>query len=130
MRREDNTYQLEFRDGVAAEHHQTRTISQEKVQTAMLGWAASKPDWKDGFMWNNIGALVGAGGDDSAGEVVELVSDRDAPFDALRPGLIEVDGALGYLGFLLLSLRNRVTRWCSPLPGVTSRCSGAWRSHW
>jgi hypothetical protein len=47
---------LEFRDGVAAEHYQTRTISQEKVQTAMLGWAANKPDWKNGFMWNNIGS--------------------------------------------------------------------------
>jgi hypothetical protein len=58
--RDDNTYQLEFRDGVAAEHYQTRTISQEKVQTAMLGWAANKADWKDGFMWNNIGSQFGA----------------------------------------------------------------------
>ncbi|MFF9582640.1 hypothetical protein [Streptomyces achromogenes] len=54
--RDDNTYQLEFRDGVAAEHYQTRTISQEKVLTAMLGWAASEVGWKDDFMWNNIGA--------------------------------------------------------------------------
>ncbi|MFW6692607.1 hypothetical protein [Streptomyces sp. MAR4 CNX-425] len=53
--RDDNTYQLEFRDGVAAEHYQTRTISQEKVLVAMLGWAAGQADWKDGFMWNNIG---------------------------------------------------------------------------
>ncbi|MFB6978233.1 hypothetical protein [Streptomyces scopuliridis] len=52
--RDDNTYQLEFRDGVAAKHHQTRTVSQGKVLTAMLGWAAGKADWKDGFMWNNI----------------------------------------------------------------------------
>ncbi|MFF8279967.1 hypothetical protein ACF05T_28340 [Streptomyces lateritius] len=58
--RDDNTYQLEFRDGVAAEHYQTRTISQEKVLTAMLGWAAGKVDWKDGFMWNNIGSQFGA----------------------------------------------------------------------
>ncbi|MEW1693783.1 hypothetical protein ACIQOF_38795 [Streptomyces sp. NPDC091265] len=58
--RDDNTYQLEFRDGVAAEHHQTRTVSQEKVLAAMLDWAAGKTDWKDGFMWNNIGSQFGA----------------------------------------------------------------------
>ncbi|MER5990199.1 hypothetical protein [Streptomyces viridosporus] len=49
--RDDNTYQLEFRDGVAAEHYQTRTVSQEKV-----GWAVGKADWKVDFMWNNIGS--------------------------------------------------------------------------
>ncbi|MFF9472015.1 hypothetical protein ACF1E9_05215 [Streptomyces roseolus] len=54
--REDNTYQLEFRDGVAAEHYQTRTVSQEKVLTAMLGWAAGEVGWKDTFMWHNIGS--------------------------------------------------------------------------
>ncbi|MDX5562830.1 hypothetical protein PYK79_03820 [Streptomyces sp. ID05-04B] len=58
--RDDNTYQLEFRDGMAAEHYQTRTISQEKVQTAMLGWAANTADWKDSFMWNKIGSQFGA----------------------------------------------------------------------
>ncbi|WP_206301840.1 hypothetical protein [Streptomyces sp. AcE210] len=52
--RDDNTYQLEFRDGIAAEHYQTRTICQEKVLTAMLDWAAAKAAWKDGFMWNSI----------------------------------------------------------------------------
>jgi hypothetical protein len=59
--RDDNTYQLEYRDGVAAEHYQTRTISQEKVLTAMLGWAAGKGVWRDAFMWNNIGSQFGAG---------------------------------------------------------------------
>ncbi|MBT2408688.1 hypothetical protein J7I97_34665 [Streptomyces sp. ISL-87] len=54
--RDDNTYQLEFRDGAAAEHYQTRTVSQEKVLTAMLGWAAGKADWRVDFMWNNIGS--------------------------------------------------------------------------
>ncbi|MFB7867898.1 hypothetical protein [Streptomyces sp. NPDC056069] len=54
--RDDNTYQLEFRDGTAAEHYQTRTISQEKVITALNSWAKGRPDWKDAFMWNNIGA--------------------------------------------------------------------------
>ncbi|MFE5618291.1 hypothetical protein [Streptomyces sp. NPDC056524] len=54
--RDDNTYQLEFRDGTAAEHYQTRTISQEKVIVALSGWAKRRPDWKDAFMWNNISA--------------------------------------------------------------------------
>ncbi|WP_432007093.1 hypothetical protein [Streptomyces parvus] len=45
---------------MAAEHYQTRTISQEKVQTAMLGWAANTADWKDSFMWNKIGSQFGA----------------------------------------------------------------------
>ncbi|MGW6404970.1 hypothetical protein [Streptomyces sp. NPDC055134] len=57
--RDDNTYQLEFRDGVAAEHYQTRTISQEKVLTAMLGWVAGKAEWQGGFMWNNMGSQLG-----------------------------------------------------------------------
>ncbi|KMO98079.1 hypothetical protein ACS04_09240 [Streptomyces roseus] len=54
--RDDNTYQLEFQDGVGAEHYRTRTVSQEKVVTAVLGWAVGKADWKVGFMWNNIGS--------------------------------------------------------------------------
>ncbi|MFF3158957.1 hypothetical protein [Streptomyces sp. NPDC057910] len=54
--RDDNTYQLEFRDGTAAEHYQTRTISREKVIAALNDWAKGRPDWKDAFMWNNIGA--------------------------------------------------------------------------
>ncbi|WP_051717071.1 hypothetical protein [Streptomyces sp. NRRL F-5727] len=54
--RDDNTYQLEFRDGTAAEHYQTRTISQEKVIVALSGWAKERPGWKVAFMWNNIGA--------------------------------------------------------------------------
>lgn len=63
--RDDNTYQLEVRDGIAAEHYQTRTISQEKVLTAMLSWAANKTDWRDGFMWNNIGSQFAADDDQS-----------------------------------------------------------------
>jgi hypothetical protein len=46
---------LEFRDGTAAEHYQTRTISQEKVIDALSGWAESREGWRDAFMWNNIG---------------------------------------------------------------------------
>ncbi|MBD0675673.1 hypothetical protein [Streptomyces sp. CBMA156] len=53
--RENNTFQLEYRDGVAELHYQTLTISQEKVLGALLGWAGAKPGWRDGFMWNNIG---------------------------------------------------------------------------
>ncbi|MGW9133172.1 hypothetical protein [Streptomyces sp. NPDC055681] len=53
--RDDNTYQLEFRDGTSAEHYQTRTISQDKVIDALSGWAEDRPGWKDAFMWNNIG---------------------------------------------------------------------------
>ncbi|MFF3212833.1 hypothetical protein ACFYYB_19445 [Streptomyces sp. NPDC002886] len=52
--RENNTFQLEYRDGVAELHFQTQTISQEKVLGALLGWAGAAPDWQDGFMWNNI----------------------------------------------------------------------------
>ncbi|MGW2402824.1 hypothetical protein ACWCYY_40430 [Kitasatospora sp. NPDC001664] len=57
--RENNTYQLEYRDGVAERHFQTLTVSQEKVLTALLGWAGAKPGWQDGFMWNNIGDQFG-----------------------------------------------------------------------
>ncbi|MCD7440576.1 hypothetical protein K4B79_20415 [Streptomyces lincolnensis] len=55
--RDNNTYQLEYRDGVAAEHYQTQTVSQEKVLQALLGWAAGRADWREGFMWNNVGHL-------------------------------------------------------------------------
>ncbi|MFF7445991.1 MULTISPECIES: hypothetical protein [unclassified Streptomyces] len=58
--RDDNTYQLEFRDGTAAEHYQTRTIAQEKVIVALTGWVKGRPDWKGAFMWNNIGASFGS----------------------------------------------------------------------
>ncbi|USQ85968.1 hypothetical protein NFX46_20935 [Streptomyces phaeoluteigriseus] len=57
--RENNTYQLEYRDGVAELHYQTQTVSQEKVFGALLGWASSKPAWRDGFMWNSIAGQFG-----------------------------------------------------------------------
>ncbi|WP_307077373.1 hypothetical protein [Streptomyces canus] len=53
--RENNTYQLECRDGVPAEHYQTQTVSQEKALQALLDWVADKPAWREGFMWTNIG---------------------------------------------------------------------------
>ncbi|MEU4927844.1 hypothetical protein AB0G54_15260 [Streptomyces yokosukanensis] len=58
--RENNTYQLEHRDGVPAEHYQTQTVSQEKILQALLAWVADKPDWRESFMWNNIGHMFTA----------------------------------------------------------------------
>ncbi|MFJ3773609.1 hypothetical protein ACIPX0_18125 [Streptomyces sp. NPDC090075] len=58
--RDNNTYQLEYRDGVPAEHYQTLTASQDKARQALLDWAADTPDWQNGFTWNNIGAMFGA----------------------------------------------------------------------
>ncbi|MFJ9563607.1 hypothetical protein ACIRQQ_26650 [Streptomyces fuscichromogenes] len=58
--RDDNTYQLEYRDGVPAEHYQTVTASQDKARQTLLDWAAETPDWRDGLVWNNIGAMFGA----------------------------------------------------------------------
>ncbi|WP_225877168.1 hypothetical protein [Streptomyces resistomycificus] len=55
--RDNNTYQLEYRDGAPAEHYQTQTVSQDKVLRALLGWAADKPDWREDFMWNNVSSL-------------------------------------------------------------------------
>ncbi|MFE6049246.1 hypothetical protein ACFQ6N_00640 [Kitasatospora sp. NPDC056446] len=54
--REDNTFQLEHRDGVPAEHYLTRTVSRDRVVAAMVGWAVGDPGWRDSFMWNNIGS--------------------------------------------------------------------------
>lgn len=53
--RDDNTYQLEYRDGVPAEHYQTRTVSREKVRQALLGWVAGTTGWREEFVWDNIG---------------------------------------------------------------------------
>jgi hypothetical protein len=58
--RDNDTYQLEYRDGVAAEHYQTLTNSREKAGRALLDWAAGKPDWQSGFTWNNLGAMFAA----------------------------------------------------------------------
>lgn len=55
--REDNTFQLEYRDGVPSEHYQTRTISREKAAEAMIGWMKHDPVWKDAFQWTNIGSM-------------------------------------------------------------------------
>ena len=54
--RDDNTYQLEQRDGTPTEQYQTRTVSQERVLTALLGWTTGAENWKTAFLWNNIGS--------------------------------------------------------------------------
>ncbi|WP_239158411.1 hypothetical protein [Streptomyces sp. SID13726] len=58
--RDETTYQLEFRNGVPAEHYQTLTTSQEKVGQTLVDWAADRPDWQNGFTWENIGAMFPA----------------------------------------------------------------------
>jgi hypothetical protein len=54
--REGNSFQLEYRDGVPSEHFQTRTVSREKVITAILEWMKGTSEWQEPFMWNNIGS--------------------------------------------------------------------------
>ncbi|MDH6229215.1 hypothetical protein [Streptomyces sp. MJP52] len=73
--RENNTFQLEHRDGVAEQHYRTQTISQEKVLGALLGWAGAKPGWRDGFMWNNIADQFGTSGR----EALEPSGDTEPP---------------------------------------------------
>ncbi|MFJ8593776.1 hypothetical protein [Streptomyces sp. NPDC093598] len=55
--RENNTYQLEYRDGVATKHYQTQTVSQEKALRALLGWATGTSEWREDFMWNDISSM-------------------------------------------------------------------------
>lgn len=54
--REGNSFQLEYRDGVPSEHYQTRTVSRDKVITAILEWMKGFSGWQEPFMWNNIGS--------------------------------------------------------------------------
>ncbi|MGI5456487.1 hypothetical protein ACQEWB_25645 [Streptomyces sp. CA-249302] len=53
--RDHDTYQLEYRDGVPAEHYQTQAESQDEVLQALLSWVAGKPARQEGFTWTNIG---------------------------------------------------------------------------
>ena len=53
--RPDGTYQLEYRDRSPSEHYQTRTVSNEKVIAALIGWAAGETAWREQFQWTNIG---------------------------------------------------------------------------
>lgn len=54
LTRQDNTFQLEHRDGAAAEHYQTRTVSRDKAVATVLGWVKGEPGWRAAFMWNKI----------------------------------------------------------------------------
>ncbi|GAA2142465.1 hypothetical protein GCM10009760_27600 [Kitasatospora kazusensis] len=54
--RDNNIYELEYRDGVPAVHYQTLTVSLAKVTDAFIAWADGRTDWKAGFMWTNIGS--------------------------------------------------------------------------
>ncbi|MFI0739227.1 hypothetical protein ACH4PU_14215 [Streptomyces sp. NPDC021100] len=62
LMREDNTFQLEYREGVPAEHYQTRTVSREKTVAAVLGWVKGEPGWKAAFMWNNVASCFDGDG--------------------------------------------------------------------
>ncbi|MGH3417072.1 MAG: hypothetical protein ACRDVE_15230 [Actinocrinis sp.] len=60
LMRVGNTYQLEYRDGVHSEHYQTLTVSPDKVMAGFIGWMGGKVEWRESFMWNNIGAMFEA----------------------------------------------------------------------
>jgi len=56
--RPDGTYQVEYRDGSADEHYQSRTISRVKAANALASWAADTEGaglWRSGFDWTPIG---------------------------------------------------------------------------
>jgi hypothetical protein len=53
--RPDGSYQLEYRDRSPSEHYQTRTLSQEKVASALSAWVAGEITWRDDFQWTPIG---------------------------------------------------------------------------
>ena len=55
--RDNNVYELEYRDATPAERCQTLTVSLQKVTEAFIAWADSRTEWKDGFMWTNIGHM-------------------------------------------------------------------------
>ncbi len=55
--RDNNVYELEYRDGTPTEHYQTLTVSLEKVTDALIAWADGRTEWKDGFMWTDIGHM-------------------------------------------------------------------------
>ena len=54
-RRPEGPFQLEYRDGPATEHYQTRTDSVERVVEAFFGWIERELAWKDLFEWIKIG---------------------------------------------------------------------------
>ncbi|MFF2814678.1 hypothetical protein ACFVT9_03990 [Kitasatospora cineracea] len=53
---ENGVYQLEYRDGVPAEHYRTLTVSLSKVVNALVGWSQGRTAWRAEFDWSNVGA--------------------------------------------------------------------------
>ncbi|MGW4696252.1 hypothetical protein ACWEO1_28210 [Kitasatospora cineracea] len=53
---ENGVYQLEYRDGVPAEHYRTLTVSLPKVVNALVGWSQGRTAWRAEFDWSNVGA--------------------------------------------------------------------------
>ncbi|MFJ4677663.1 hypothetical protein [Kitasatospora sp. NPDC088783] len=53
--RENGGYQLEYRDGVPAEHYRTLTPSLAEVVNALVGWSRGQPEGRSGFDWTGIG---------------------------------------------------------------------------
>ncbi|WP_245194785.1 hypothetical protein [Kitasatospora phosalacinea] len=66
--RENGVYQLEYRDGVPAEHYRTLTVSPAKVVSALVGWSEGRAAWRAGFDWTNIGHWFADGQDGRGGE--------------------------------------------------------------
>ncbi|MFB7946809.1 hypothetical protein ACFC6L_18070 [Kitasatospora phosalacinea] len=67
---ENGVYQLEYRDGVPAEHYRTLTVSLAKVVDALVGWSNGQTAWRSGFDWTGTGhrsAAGTAGADGAAG---------------------------------------------------------------
>ena len=61
--RPDGSYQLELREGSAATHVQTRTVSRDRVAEAFTGWLEEHSGdgddgWRERFQWNEIGTSL------------------------------------------------------------------------
>ncbi|MGW4804135.1 hypothetical protein [Kitasatospora sp. NPDC004272] len=52
---ENGVYELEYRDGVPAEHYRTLTLSLAKVVDALVGWSTGRTAWRAEFDWTAIG---------------------------------------------------------------------------
>ncbi|MFJ1755042.1 hypothetical protein [Kitasatospora sp. NPDC088134] len=52
---ENGVFEVEYRDGVPAEHYRTLTVSAERATAAVVGWATGEPAWRAGFRWTSIG---------------------------------------------------------------------------
>ncbi|WP_099905930.1 hypothetical protein [Streptomyces sp. TLI_171] len=53
--REGGGYQVECRDGVAAEHYRASTASAAQAAAALVGWAAGRAGWRAEFEWSRVG---------------------------------------------------------------------------